>query len=87
MRINMDTIRECGMDIPITAICWCGEIAPYHHVSGCGRKDGKITVWYKCQNSHGYNVDMNYKSISKPMETKTKVKKEKKVKKDEVPKE
>jgi len=74
----MTTIRECGLDIPSEVICWCGDVAPYHHVSGGLRRDGKITVWYKCPKGHKYNVDMNYKSIPKPMETKKKEKKPKK---------
>lgn len=55
--------------------CWCGFKANYHHTSSANRKDGKITVWYKCSDKHMTPIDVNYKSSVK--ETPKKKKKEK----------
>jgi len=79
MKINGSNIEE-EID------CWCGFKSKYHHFSRFSRKDGKLTIWYKCNDSHRTPVDINYKSTVK--EKPIKVKKEKKygkTKETEVP--
>jgi len=65
--------------------CWCGYKAIYHHTSTANRKDGKITVWYKCSDKHMTPLDVNYRSVTKEPIKKKKEKKDGKAKKTEVP--
>jgi hypothetical protein len=74
----MTTIVENGIKIESEIDCWCGFKAHFHHTSGIQRKDGKLTVWYKCRSSHATSIDVNYKSTI-PKES---IKKKKEKKKD-----
>ena len=55
-------MEECGIDIDDNIQCWCGFKSSFHHSSTSRRKDGKITMWYKCRNNHITPIDVNYKN-------------------------
>ena len=74
-------MKECGVDIEPEIDCWCGFKSIFHHTSRFSRRDGKITIWYKCRNSHMSSVDVPYKAgfVEKPKKTKKVKKVEKEV--------
>jgi len=73
-----------SIDVDGETICWCGFKSLFHHISSANRKDGKITVWYKCSDGHRTFIDVNYKAI-KQKPSKKKEKKNAKTKETEVP--
>ena len=84
----MVVIVKNGVKIESEIECWCGFSASLHHTSGTIRKDGKISVWYKCRNNHMTALDLNYNSsnIKEPKKNEKKVKKKDgKKKSSEVP--
>ena len=41
-----------GREIPDSLKCWCGYTAVFHHMSSTLRRDGKRTIWYRCNDGH-----------------------------------
>ena len=79
----MNPLKNGGVNFPSEIICYCGETAEYHHTTDGRRRDGKITIWYKCPNDHRCSLDVVYKSSIKPIENR----KQKEKKKYEMPQE
>ena len=79
-------MEECGIDIDDNIQCWCGFKSSFHHSSTSRRKDGKITMWYKCRNNHITPIDVNYKNPIQIVKKKTKKEKKNGIKsKKEMP--
>lgn len=77
--------RIGSVNIEEETICWCGLTSRFHHISSANRRDGKITVWYKCSDKHRTFMDVNYKAIKQKSPKKKKEKKNAKTKEAEMP--
>jgi len=66
-------IRD-GKEVKDEVRCWCGGIGYFHHIAHTSRKDGKITVIYKCLSGHRIFEEINdpIKRIQKEKKSKRK---------------